>query len=137
MKFPKPIRPKKKPKKLRKHSNHPSAKLKRDAWTVFATWIKNRDNWQCCTCPNKFRDSRMNAGHFEPKSLGNIFLFREDNVHAQCCYCNNNEGCPAEYSLYMIKRYGVEKIVELSALRGKTLKLTKQDYEGIIKKYEI
>ena len=137
MKLEKPTKIKKVKKPLRKISQQPSAKLKREAWQVFATWIKNRDGWKCCTCPNAFIDSRMNAGHFQPKSLGNVYLFREDNCHAQCCYCNNNSGSPAEYSLYMLKRYGKEKIEELTSLRGKTLKLTTDFLENIVKTYAL
>ena len=69
----------------------------------------NPDFCQCCTCrrikPNS--DNQIHAGHFI-KVTHNSVTFAENNLHGQCMQCNSYKGgMEAEYSGYIIKRYGL------------------------------
>jgi len=73
---------------------------------------------KCCTCPTILTWTRMDAGHFLPKSKGSRgqsgVYFDERNIHAQCGECNfYEEGKTLEYRDFMMERYGPVVIDEL------------------------
>ena len=56
------------------------------------------------------------------------------NVHVQCISCNRfGEGDAAGYALYMLDRYGKNKVEFLRALSRETAKLTDSEGELMIK----
>lgn len=85
---------------------------KKKLWVVFSRYIRLRDSdrrgmCSCITCKFKYHWKRMHAGHFIPKSNGNILYFNEQNVNTQCSRCNNFlSGNLFEYSLALDKKYG-------------------------------
>ena len=139
MKFPKPVKIKKKPKGLRKHSARPIAKLKKEAWRVFSLFIRNRDNWTCYTCGSRIKGAGMHAGHFISRTKLSTF-FDEMNVHAQCYPCNIfKKGNAGEYSYRLVEQYGPAEFYRLLE-RGRSLKpmgFTRQELENIITKYAL
>lgn len=105
--------------------------LKRKAWEIFSKWVRERDKI-CVTCGSR---SDLDAGHF----WHNCLDFDELNVNAQCQKCNRfMSGNLAQYSVYLIKKYGQQAFEDLEhrhwlALRGEYR--TEQDYLDIIEKY--
>lgn len=119
----------------------PSRKtLKNKAWKIFSEYIRRSyaDEDGCCkcvTCGKVDHWKNMQAGH----SVGgrtNAVLFHEEIVHPQCAGCNIfKNGAYAEYTLYMIDRYGREKFEQLLALKNTTTKITEADLMRIITLY--
>lgn len=103
------------------------------AWDVFSKWIRNRDK-VCVTCGSR-KDGQ--AGHY----WHGVLDFDEMNINQQCSSCNKwKHGNLAPYGVYLINKHGLEKFLDLEkrhyiALRGEYR--TQQDYEEIIKKYQL
>lgn len=119
---------------MKRKRKHTINWYKKQLWKIFTIYIKNRDNWTCYTCGKQARGWGMSGGHFIPKSVGGLILyFHEDNVHAQCSYCNLQlEGNHYEYGL----RLGQEKVAELYALRNIVTKWSESDFIDKIKHYK-
>lgn len=119
--------------KLRKVSKNNISKLKKKLWTVFSTYIRQRDKYICFTCGRKGEGSGMHAGHFISKAIGGVDLyFDEENVHAQCYNCNINlSGNQYEYSL----RLGKDLSEKLYKKKGVFNKWTEKDYLAKIAHY--
>lgn len=68
--------------------------LKEKVWDKFSLYIRLRDSDEkgycaCISCGRvRFYKDKVDAGHFIPKNSGDNIYFDEDNVHAQCRYCN-------------------------------------------------
>ena len=113
------------------------AKLKRRLDILFSQWIRRRDTVTdgmgvCITCCTV---ARLQAGHFI-KRQHLATRWDERNVHGQCPRCNlwlhGNEG---EYCNILIKRYGQDVVDELMRLKRTTVKMTRSDYEDLLRKY--
>jgi hypothetical protein len=91
------------------------SQLKKELWKHFARYIKNRDNWTCVTCGRKGEGQSMNAGHYIAKAAcGLEYYFGEQNVHAQCAFCNLAlEGNRPEYRKFILSKYGSYTLDEL------------------------
>lgn len=120
----------------------PSLKtLKRNAWKVFAIFIKKRGASvlgyaNCVTCWKQDMWQNMDAGHFIHGHSKPTF-FDDRNVHPQCVRCNHYlSGNLIEYSNYMKKTYGWETIDALRELSHQVIKFNRDYYEGIIEKYK-
>lgn len=69
----------------------------------------------CVTCGKKLHYKEAHAGHFQ-----HGLHFREDNQHIQCPRCNLFlSGNLSKYTLYMIDKYGREKVDELIREKNK------------------
>jgi hypothetical protein len=127
---PKVIKEKKESKlpKLKKQKS--ISKLKKELWTVFSKWIRQRDRYTCVTCGKKGEGSGIHAGHYITKAVGGLILyFDERNVHAQCYRCNIHlSGNWTAYREFMIQTYGETIENELMNLRGVVVKWTEYDY---------
>ena len=86
----------------------------------------------CVTCGFKNHwtnsDNQMHAGHFVSGRTNSV-LFVEatetvaGNCHPQCSVCNRHRhGNQERYAEFMEKTYGKQRVIELSKLRGKTVK---------------
>ena len=104
-------------------------------------WVrrKNADEGgttRCVTCRAPIFWKEAQAGHFVVGRT-NAVLFHPDLVHVQCVSCNIFRGGNyAAYTLFMLDRYGREKVEEFLSLKHKTVKLTRSDLEDIIEKYK-
>ena len=109
--------------KLRKNSIQEGPKLEKALWTIFALYIKWRDNWTCFICGKRYTDSRIHAGHFIEDAIGGLILrFNERNVHAQCEECNSYKNTNKKYELRMLEVYGQKVVDELRMLKWKVIK---------------
>jgi hypothetical protein len=112
-------------------------------WSNFSKYIRLRDclattgttdYGTCVTCGRRFHYKKLQAGH----AIGgrsNSILFDEELVNAQCYMCNMyGNGRGAEYSVWFIKKYGIEKWEEkIRIARQVGVKL---DLEEINRKYK-
>ena len=127
-------------KKKKKAKKKKSIKtLKNKATKIFQLYIRLRDtdsegNGKCCSCGREVTYLNSNAGHFASRSHIRT-LFDEENVHIQCIGCNGWGGNPDGYALFMIDKYGVNKIRLLNSKKIKPLKISALDYEEIIYLY--
>jgi hypothetical protein len=115
--------------------------LKAKAWKLFSEWIRRRDADEggtvyCCTCRTPIYWKESHAGHFVPGRT-NAVLFNADVTNPQCVRCNIFLGGNyTAYTLYMLDKWGREKVEEFLALRHKTVKLTRSDLEDLIGEYQ-
>lgn len=92
---------------------------KKKAWKALARYVRALEPF-CITCGGKTTE----AGHFlhntdkENQQLGGNALWYEiRNIHGQCGACNRwHSGRGAEYSHYLVERYGDGIIKELYTL---------------------
>ena len=67
------------------------SKLKKELDRVFSIYIRQRDNGQCFTCPNKNDYKKMQNGHFVPRQYLAV-RWDETNCNCQCYACNMRYG---------------------------------------------
>lgn len=78
----------------------------------------------------------MDAGHFIPKNKGLAIYFIEDNIHAQCSYCNRYlSGNLYKYGKALEGKIGEKRIKELEKLSRTTKKITLAEYQAMIDYY--
>lgn len=123
---------------MAKRSSKKRAKDK--AWKVMSLYVRLRyavnEYSTCVTCGNVAHYKKHQAGHYVPKAQGLAAYFEIDNVHVQCFRCNINLGSNgAEYTPFMISKYGQERVDEIRQLSGKVVKYTEIDYNDMIDKY--
>ena len=123
------------PKKAKKRKRLPSLpSLIKKADTVFSRFIRNRDSvelkGQCCTCGQPGEQ----AGHFIKRSHKRI-RWDVTNCHLQCKRCNHFlDGNESAYALFIVNRYGVEKLRWLNEQKG-TYKVSREELNKIIEAY--
>jgi hypothetical protein len=115
--------------------------LKNKAWKVFSEWVRRKDadeggTVHCVTCRAPIYWKEAHAGHFVG-GRNNAVLLHPDIVHPQCVRCNIFlSGNYAEYALYMLDKFGREKVEEFLSLRRQVVKLTRADFEASIETYQ-
>ena len=109
---------------------------------VFSLYIRKRDvssnglYFMCCSCGQVKNYEQMDAGHYINRRSMPV-RWREDNVHGQCRHCNRfSEGNSAGYTLFMIRKYGADRIELLDALSRETANWSESDLELMIKDYQ-
>lgn len=107
---------------------------------VFSQYIRNKETKagfaKCCSCGNFKPYEELDAGHFINRKWRST-RWHEDNVHAQCIACNRfDEGNSAGYAVYMLDRYGRDRVDYLLSLSRTTAKFTDFDGEMMIKLYK-
>lgn len=126
------------------------SKLKKELWSVFSIFIRQRDKGVCFTCgkvlPN-FYDRHGNlldgwksahAGHFvTAKTCPPPLYFDERNVNCQCYHCNINlSGNWVEYEKAIIRKYGEKVCQTLKQMKYVNAKWSRSDYEEKIEYYK-
>lgn len=103
---------------------------------VFSLYIRLRDKGKCFTC-GVVKDYReMDAGHFISRRH-NITRWNEQNVQAQCTYCNRfQHGNLAEYTVRLQNKYGIEAVRKLLAQKRITKKFIPEELENLIAHYK-
>ena len=143
--------------KAKKLSTKPikRSKAKDRAWKAFSDWVRLRDCLAttgtreygiCITCNERGDSSwkpykELQAGH-AVGGRGNAVLFHEQIVSIQCGYCNRKPpmglgGDYGNYTIALIKRYGLEQVEQWQKLRHDTsVKYSITDLLEIEKKYK-
>lgn len=85
----------------------------------------------CCSCGKVEHWKALDAGHFIPKARGKSVYFIPTNIHAQCHACNrfDVERAKIGYTLYMIRRYGLEHVEELQKLARSVYRQRQSDLD--------
>jgi len=98
--------------KQRKTKKKESLKTKQDyqreLQTIFNKYIRLRDKDEVCISCDRPLSSKYDAGHY--RSVGSCpeLRFEENNVHAQCVYCNQHlHGNLINYRKGLLERYGL------------------------------
>lgn len=112
---------------------------KEKADAAFSIYIRRRDCpdgvGHCISCGTPITFSTCDCGHYIPRA-NMATRYYERNCAAQCYTCNRyKDGNLAGFTIGLVERYGDGIISELNALKHATCKMTKSDYEEIIKKY--
>lgn len=138
---------KKKPKPLKKQSNNPWSKAFRDAKSSFQRLrrVQEMDQNGICRCVNgEYRHwTKAQGGHWIPAKILST-CFESMNVHPQSGLKNRDMDNPivsAEYTEYMLNRYGKDEVEKL-ILRSKQIKKyttfelieMKKGYDHLIRK---
>lgn len=118
------------------------AKLKKRLDNIFSKFIRLRDSDEngyclCVTCDRTLHWKCMHAGHFISRRVLSV-RFDERNVHAQCPKCNlYGAGEQYKHSVQVVKRHGLGIDHELSSSPKEGAKITKSEYEEMIKHYKL
>lgn len=107
---------------------------------VFSKFIRLRDApngyGTCCSCGNPTLYGNGDAGHFINRKHFPT-RWHEENVHFQCRSCNRfDEGNAAGYALFMLEKYGKDKVEYLRALSREPSKFTAIEIELLIQDYK-
>lgn len=118
-------------------------KAKKDLWKVFSEYIRLRDCLKttktfthavCYTCPSVKPFKLLDAGHFYG-GRHNKYLFDEQQVHAQCKYCNGfMQGNGAMYYRHMVFDYGEKETNAI--LEGNKELVQHKTYQLVLMKEE-
>lgn len=106
---------------------------------VFSDYIREKDAIDgmatCITCGDTKEWKYQQNGHY--MSRGNYATrWDETNCHVQCAACNVfKKGNYTEYAIYMINRYGAEKLTELKEKAKAGRKFTSVELQEMIEKY--
>lgn len=110
---------------------------------AFKRWIRFRDTeeaqgirWgKCCSCGKNCPFDELDGGHFI-NTRWRATRWHEENVHAQCRSCNRfDEGNAVGYTLFMVDKYGRERVEYLHALSRTYAGFTDSEGELMLKDY--
>jgi len=98
----------------------------------FQLMIRLRDTGNgghCISCGRYITwNSNCNAGHYIP-GRRNALLLNEANCHSQCIHCNKVlSGNVAEYRVNLIKKVGLEKVLELESKKNDVVQIKKETF---------
>src|SRR3990167_7344975 len=111
---------------------------KKALWTVFSKYIRLRDCGICISCGKVKHWKDMDAGHYVPKTAGLALYFNEQNVNAQCTYCNRwMHGNLSRYAIALRRKYGQNILEELDKKRQKIIQITIPEYQKHIETYRL
>ena len=113
---------------------------------VFSQYIRlkamDRDGLvQCVTCTTRLEPKYMQNGHYYSRAKYPT-RWLEENCHPQCMRCNIFlKGNYTEYALFMVRKYGIEKVEQMRELSLTSQKITTAElkekidyYRSLIKK---
>jgi len=97
-----------KTKKIKKEALKTKKDYAKELEVIFNRFIRLRDKDEPCISCGKKLGSKYDAGHYRSKGGNPELRFEENNVHAQCVYCNQHlHGNLINYRLGLIERYGL------------------------------
>jgi len=86
-----------------------------EAQKAVNAFIRLRDEGKPCISCGKHKMG-YDAGHYLARSTHPELRFNEDNIHAQCYYCNNyNKNSHHAYRENLIERIGIERVLALES----------------------
>jgi hypothetical protein len=127
----KPIARKSRPRKQRKSS---LAAAKRELWTLFSAFVKERDGNVCFVCGKTgLEGSGWHAAHMFPAGLSSVLRYHPANVFSGCFHCNINlGGNGAAYASRFIEVYGMDQFMYLNDIKRKGMKWREHDIRELI-----
>lgn len=110
-------------------------KLRDKAWKAISYWVRFRSKHagRCYSCGRAKQSKELDCGHYIHSSS---LDFIEDALRPQCTYCNRYlHGNLAHYAENLIKEIGMARVDELRFMSKQIKKWTREELEGVIKKY--
>lgn len=109
-------RSKKQRKAVKEHKSSDKSIQLKLAQTIVNKYVRLRDqNKPCISCGHK-EGRQFHAGHYESAGGNQQQRFYTLNIHKQCSICNNfKSGNLIPYRLFMIKKYGIEKVESIES----------------------
>lgn len=110
-----------------------------DDW--FSRFIRLRDAnsngvCKCVTCGGYEEPKYIQNGHFVSRKYKSL-RWHENNCHCQCFSCNvTMNGNYLEYVKFMQTKYGSERIDLMQTMKSNTCKMTRFEYQILIKQYQ-
>lgn len=127
----------KKEKKVRSEALKTNSDYVRELQVIFNKFIRLRDKDNGCISCNKPLSSKYDAGHYYSTGSYPELRFNENNVHAQCVFCNQHKhGNLLEYRIQLKKRIPVEDYVALNMMKGHPRKYTIPELKALKIKYK-
>jgi hypothetical protein len=130
-----------KTKKIKKEALKTKKDYIRELQVVFNKFIRLRDKDEPCISCGKKLGTKYDAGHYRSAGGNPELRFEENNVNAQCVYCNQHlHGNLINYRLGIINRYGLAVVDWLESQHEpkhysiEELKKLKEYYKEQIKK---
>jgi len=130
-------------KKIKKESLKTKQEHVKELQSIFNKFIRLRDKHENCISCGKKLGNKYDAGHYRSAGGNPELRFEENNVHAQCVYCNQHlHGNLINYRLGLIERYGLALVDWLEIYHEpknytiEEIKKMKIYYKEEIKKYE-
>lgn len=108
---------------------------------VFSQWVRRKDATSgglavCVTCHKVASWKELQCGHY----VSRVYLstrWDERNAAVQCGACNVlRRGNYAEYTAFMLRKYGPSIIDDLLARKRAIVKFTTMDLESLIQAYQ-
>jgi len=104
-------------------ADYSKSKVKSDLNIIFSVWIRMRDADDngiviCISSGKRYHWSKVDNGHYLPRSVAPGLIFNEMNCNAQSKIDNWMEGNRIEYRKGMIKKYGLAKVELLESLQN-------------------
>lgn len=97
-----------KTKKIKKEALKTKKDYVKELQVIFNRFIRLRDKDEPCISCGKKLGTKYDAGHYRSAGGNPELRFEENNVHAQCVYCNQHlHGNLINYRLGLINRYGL------------------------------
>lgn len=126
------------PKKKQKPKTKPLKWYRDKAWELTSKYVRLREADEdgynrCVTCGITKPWKELQAGHFIPQARGNAIRWDLRGIWPQCFRCNINlGGNGAEYTCYMLDRFGRQTVDDLRGVAASTRIMRRADYEEII-----
>lgn len=109
---------------------------------VFSLFIRLRDSdhrgiGRCISCGKSVHYKNADAGHYVSRSHTST-RWDEQNVNLQCKECNQiHYGALTDYANGLVRKYGEAILEVLSHRKQKTIKVSKNEMQELIKLYEV
>ncbi len=116
-------------------------------WKVCSRYIRLRDAiettgepyyFHCVTCKATTDIKEGDAGHFMPSTRKNT-QYNEQNIHAQCKYCNNknwNQGEQYKHGIAIDQMYGEGTAQALTSMSSHSKRFTANELESLYEHYK-
>ena len=93
----------------------------------------------CVTCGHVgLWNVGFDGGHWIPKGTSTYWMLEPDNIWPQCKPCNGNgmkyHGAESKFTLFMVGKFGAEKVKQMLDDSKKIAKRTAQDFDEFIAK---
>lgn len=109
---------------------------KKKAREVFHAYIRQRDKDLPCISCGRGSGCQWHAGHYRPSGVNSALRYDERNAHKQCAQCNNNKsGNLTPYRIELIRRIGLEVVLELEH-NNETRRWTVDDLKEVYRHYK-
>ena len=94
---------------------------------------------KCVTCGHiGLWNVGFDGGHWIPKGTSTYWMLEPDNIWPQCKPCNGNgmkyHGAESKFTLFMVGKFGAEKVKQMLDDSKKIAKRTTQDFDEFIAK---